>query len=317
MKKTQKKLSKQKILITITLLVFLFSIIKVGTTLASTEPFSITSAEVSAKSSTVDVGSFSFERCKITNNVTFHQVGDSITYKIKVKNNEDTSYTIKSVSDDNENKYISYIYDSYEGTKLNSKEETTFEITEKYVQEIGNMSKRNQSFSVNIIFTLEDEQGNVIETTIPINASSNPKTGDNVGIYGTLATLSLIMLIILSRKNAKRTSNNKDEYYGKHSKKGFKFLSLLIVGTLILPTISKAATNYSLALTVENNIALKDKLIVSYKIDDEKYELTTKYNELITGLENPEKEGYDFEGWLLEDGTVFDIGTAKITDGIT
>ena len=364
MRKTQKKLSKRKLLIPIILLVFLFSIIKVGTALASTDSFSITNVEVSAKSQTVDVENLSFERCKIINNVTFHQVGDSITYKIKVKNNEDTSYTIKSVSDDNENKYISYIYDSYEGTKLNSKEETTFEVTEKYVQEIGEMSKRNQYFSVNITFTLEDEQGNVIETVIPVNTSSNPKTGDNVGMYITTSVASLIMLILLSRKSTVKVSNskikqiktksrkartnarvmnstiqtnefndisnigraartsrtsrkNKGKHYGKHCGKGFKLFSLFIVGALILPTISKAATNYALTITFENNIALKDKLIVSYNIGDEEYNITTRYNELIPGLVDPEIDGYDFDGWKLEDGTDFDPNTTKITDDTT
>ena len=364
MSKVQKKLSKKKLLIPIILILFLFSIFKIGTALASTDSFTITSAEICNKSSTADINSFSFEDCKIINNVTFHQVGDSITYRFTVKNNEETSYTIKSVSDDNENKYISYIYDSYEGTKLNSKEETTFEITEKYVQAIGEMSKRNQSFSVNITFTLEDEQGNVIETTIPVNTSSNPKTGDNVGMYIATSVASLIMLILLSIKRtvsvksskikqiktksrnlrtnasimnctiqtnefndisniekaskARRTSRkHKGKHYGKHSGNGFKLFSLFIVGALILPTIAKATTNYAFAITFENNIALKDKLIVSYTIGDENYNITTRYNELIPGLVDPEIDGYDFVGWELKDGTDFNPDTTKITDDIT
>lgn len=200
MSKVQRKPLKLKILILIILLIFLFSIIKAGITLASINSFEITSAEVSAKSSTVDVHNFSFEKCKINNDITFHQVGDSITYKIKVKNNEDRSYTIKSVKDDNTNRYISYIYEGCEGTKLNSKEETTIEVTEKYIAE-SSISDRNQNLSVNITFTLEDENGNVIDTIIPINTSSNPKTGDNVGVYILIASISFIMLLLLTRKN--------------------------------------------------------------------------------------------------------------------
>ena len=366
MRKTQKKLSKRKLLIPIILLVFLFSIVKVGTAIASTDSFIITNAEVSAKSPTADVNNFSFEKCKIMNDVTFHQVGDLVTYKIKVMNNEETNYTIKSVSDDNdnENKYIKYIYDNYEGTKLNSKDEITFEITEKYVQEIETITKRNQNFSVNIIFTLEDEQGNVIEKVIPVNTSSNPQTGDNVGMYITTSVVSLLLLIFLSRRRTvsvkssktkqiktksrnlsgnarimnstiqtnefndisnigkasrtqKKSKKHSGRHYRKHCGKGLKFFGLILAIAIVFPTISKAVTNHALTITFENKIALKDKLIVSYKIKDANYEIITKYNETVTGLDNPDIDGYDFNGWELEDGTDFDPDTTKITDDTT
>ena len=348
MSKVQKKLSNRKLLIPIILMVFLFSIIKAGIILASTDSFEITSAEVSAKSSTVDVHNFSFEKCKINNDITFHQVGDSITYKIKVKNNDDKSYTIKSVKDDNTNVYISYIYDGCEGTKLNSKEETSIEVTEKYITE-SSISDRNQNFSVNITFTLEDENGNVIDTTIPINTSSNPKTGDNVGVYISIASISFIMLLLLSRKNkisvqraqtsstkrkSRRTRSNARIYEStidndisnvrkktenhrvKHGGKGFKLFSLFIVCALLLPTISKAATEYALTLTFESKVALKDKLIVSYTVDNKNYEIITPYNTKIEGLNDPEIPGYEFDKWEDKNGNEFNPDT-QITDDVT
>lgn len=348
MSKVQKKLSNRKLLIPIILMVFLFSIIKAGIILASTDSFEITSAEVSAKSSTVDVHNFSFEKCKINNDITFHQVGDSITYKIKVKNNDDKSYTIKSVKDDNTNGYISYVYDGCEGTKLNSKDETTIEVTEKYITE-SSISDRNQNLSVNITFTLEDENGNVIDTTIPINTSSNPKTGDNVGVYISIASISFIMLLLLSRKNKisvqqaktssikrksrrkrssariyestigndisnvrKRAGNHKE----KHGGKGFKLFSLFIVCALLLPTISKAATEYALTLTFESKVDLKDKLVVSYTVDNRKYEIITPYNTKIEGLNDPEIPGYEFDKWEDKNGNQFNSDT-QITDDVT
>ena len=313
MSNTLKKISKRKIQILIILLVFMFLIVKIGIAKASTESFIITNAEVLTKSTTTDVNKFSFEKCKIITDVTFHQVGDSITYRIKVKNNEETTYTIKSVSDDNENKYIKYVYDNYEGTKLNSKGETTFEITEKYVQENDDIQKRNQSFSVNITFILEDENGNVIEKTVPVNESSKPQTGDNIMVYITIAVMSLIILIIVS--NIDRLSRiHRDKDNGKHSGKGLKIFSLLIIGTLLLPTISRAATNSDLIITFEKNIALKDKLIVSYTIGNEKYEKIICYNEKITDLTEPEIPGYEFDGWKKEDGTDFDEDIPIIDD---
>ena len=323
MSKVQSKPLKRKFLIPILLLIFLFSTVQAGIILASTDLFEITSVEISAKSSTVDVHNFSFEKLKINNDITFHQVGDSITYKIKVKNNDDRSYTIKSVKDDNTNRYISYIYDGCEGTKLNSKEETTIEVTEKYITE-SSISDRNQNFSVNITFSLEDENGNVIDTSIPINTSSNPKTGDNVGVYILIASISFIMLLLLFRKNKmsvqlEETSSIKRKarrHSVKFGKKGFKLFSLFIVIALLLPTILKAATEYALSITFESKVALKDKLVVSYTIDNRNYEIITPYNTKIEGLNDPEIPGYEFDKWEDENGNEFNPDT-QITDDVT
>ena len=359
MKKIQKGMQARKILIFTVILVFIFSILKVSMTLASSSSFNVTNAEIISKSSTTDVNSFSFAKSEIISDVTFHEVGDSITYKIKIKNNDNERYTIKSISNDNENDYIAYQYNNYEGTKINSKEEVTFELTQKYIQECMDMSDRNQSFSVNFYFTMEDENGNIVEEELPINEPqeeasedilakvvSVPLTGDNIGVYITTATISLIMLVILSQKRtvgksnkkgykhvvnsrAKKVSSselkikkidynsteNKNKNNGKHYGKGFKLFGLLIVLALILPPISKAATARAFVATLKSNIALKDKLLVSFSVDGTENNIIVNYNEKIDKIDNPEKEGYIFSGWKKEDGTKFDFDDA-ITDNI-
>ena len=309
MRKIQKKQTKVKLLIAVILLVFMFSIVKVGISLASIDTFTITSVDVLDKASTADINNFSFEKNKIIKDITFHHVGDYVTYKIKVKNNEETNYTIKSVSDDNESKYISYVYDSYEGTKLNSNDEVTFEITEKYIKEVGDVTNRNQNFSVNITFTLEDEQGNVIETGLPINTSSNPQTGDNIRIYISTAIASFLLLIFVYKK---RTISGK--HYEKHSKKGLKLFSIFVIGILIFPSISKAVNNFEMVIKFENNILLKDRLTFSYTVGDEEITENINYNEKVTNLDEPEKEGYEFTGWKKEDGTKFNPEEPIIDD---
>ena len=333
--RNKKRLSIRKLAIPIVLIVFIFSIFKVGKTLASTDSFKITDVQVSSKSSTAEVKKLTYEKCKVTKDIEFHKVGDSITYSIKVKNNDDKNYVIKSVRDDNKNSYISYEYSSYEGTKLNAGEETTFEITEKYSQENFSMSDRNQSFTVNFTFTLEDESGKTVEKSIAVN----PQTGDNVGPYTATAIASLILLIVLSRKrkvvevskrnstkntriaksnifesnvssvrstrNVQSSKTTRNAKKGKHSGKGFKFFSLILAIAIIFPTISKAADNNSLVITFENNIYLKDKLVVQYEADGKIKEKVVKYNELIGEIEEPTKDGYEFEEWVLEDGTPF------------
>ena len=329
--RNKKKLSIGKLAIPFILIVFIFSIFKVGKTLASTDSFKITDVQVSSKSATSEVKNLTYEKCKVTKDIEFHKVGDSITYSIKVKNNDDKNYVVRAISDDNKNNYITYEYNSCEGTKLNAGEETTFEITEKYSQENSSMSHRNQSFTVNFTFTLEDEKGNVVEEEIKVN----PQTGDNIGPYVATAIASLILLIVLSRRRnvvnassnnvAKSTRvarsstvrNNKttNKQKGKHCGKGFKFLSLILAIVILFPTISKAADNNSLVITFDNNIYLKDKLLVQYEADGKIKEKVVKYNELLGEIEEPTKSGYEFEEWVLEDGSTFDPET-PITDDI-
>ena len=89
MKSKQKKLLIRKLLIMIVLLFFLFSVFKVGKSLAAIDSFIITDAEIMSKSDTTDISNFSFEKCKIKKSVTYYQVGDSITYKVKIRNNDE------------------------------------------------------------------------------------------------------------------------------------------------------------------------------------------------------------------------------------
>ncbi|MBP3255397.1 MAG: InlB B-repeat-containing protein [Clostridia bacterium] len=322
MKSKQKKLLIRKLLIMIVLLFFLFSVFKVGKSLAAIDSFIITDAEIMSKSDTTDISNFSFEKCKIKKSVTYYQVGDSITYKVKIRNNDEKNYKIKSVNDDNKNEYISYLYDNYEGVMINSKDETSIKITERYENTINNISDCIQNFSVNIKFTLEDENGNIVEKTMPINTSSNPETGDNITLYISTSIISFVVLIILSKyKTLKLKSKNsytipkyKARHLGNHVGKGFKIFGFFIACIIVLPAISKAVADFAMVLTFENNIVLKNKLSFSYIIGDTEITENINYNEKITNLDNPEKEGYEFNGWKKEDGTEFNPETPITND---
>ena len=118
-----KKLFNRKIMILIAIFAFMFSLFKVGTTLASIDSFTITDVKIASKTETTEVNSFSFEKCKIVNNIVFHRLGDSITYDIKVKNNDDKKYTIKEIKDDNDNEYNNYYNDQINDKNIEYNEE--------------------------------------------------------------------------------------------------------------------------------------------------------------------------------------------------
>jgi len=297
----------------------LFSIFQIGHAFASTEILSLKNVEIINKSDSVDVSSITYENKTITNDITFHKVGDTVTYRITVKNNENESITIKAINDNNTNEYITYEYDSYAGTILNSNEEKTFNIIVKYSAELTDMLKREQAFSVDFLFNIEDEKGNSKSEEITMNLttnnntditsnqadytdtttaiSSNPKTGDNIGFYIALAALSFVMLIIFLGKN-----------YSKSSKSGRKIFSLFIAVAILLPTISKA-NSMTLNFSLQNSFKLYDKLIVSKEVNGETIYETINYGDTLLEPEKPSKLGYIFKGWYLDDGTEYDFDT--------
>ena len=165
------------------------------------------------------------------------------------------------------------------------------------------ISNRNQAFSVNFYITLVDENGEESQETITIDGSSNPKTGDDIGIYIAMATASVIMLIILSKKKV-----------SKHSGRHKKLYSMIIVGILIVPSVSDAIVIKKLPITLENVVSLQDKLVFTYEVDDTVNEKIIKYNEKIEDIEIPNKEGYRFIGWEKSNGDIWDINVPLTED---
>ena len=299
MKKVPTKFSIRKIIIVLALIVFIISVFKVGVTLASTTALTVTNAEVITNTATAEVRDLKYEGYSVKSKIAFHEVGDSVTYKITIKNNKKGSYTIIDVDDDSLNRFISYEYDNYTGTKLNSGDEITLNITQKYVEAISDLSDRNQNLSVNIILTLEDENGNESQEIIPINNSTSPKMGDDVGVYIATAIAALMVLFVLSKKNMTTRSAKRK---GNH----MKLYSTIILGLLIIPTVSKAVTTMKLSITIDSEVLLRDNLIFTYKIGDEETERVVKYNEKVGELDNPQRNGYTFIRWEKDNGDPFD-----------
>ena len=179
---------KPRLLAILTFIVFLFSMFKVWVAFSMSNLLVLENVSVLAKSETLDEGSVSFAGNKISANaVKFHAVGDYITYCVKIKNDKDENYILKSIHDDNDNGYISYFYEDYKDVKLNAGESFDFIFTETYSKAVEDIQKRQQDFSVNFYFTLKPEKENKKDdnngtetddtSETKINFSKNPLTG--------------------------------------------------------------------------------------------------------------------------------------------
>ena len=362
--KSLTKLTVKKVLIICLLIILSFSVFKIGKAFADTETFSITNVQIIEKSETVEVKDIEFTDNKVISNVVMHEVGDSYTCRITIKNNDETDYTIDSITNSNGNEFIKYEYEDYSGTIMKSNESKDIDITVVYAKEQTDTSNRNLDFSMNFIINIADDEGNEKQEEIEINPATpegiteeetaeekseevlepekaipekiinkiiNPQTGDNVGIYIITAIISSVVLIILSKKKTVKTTvhneiNTKSvakavhstKYIAKHMGKGFKMFGMLLIVGIFVPTISKAFTT-SISIAFENSVQLMSSIVVNIDTDGDGVleEITVRYNELLGELEAPEKEGYIFEGWQLEDGTEFNPEADAITEDIT
>lgn len=292
MKKVKKQLSLKK-LTTITLIaILLFSLIGAFRVYATGDTFTITNVEISEKSETINVKELSFEKAEINSNIIYHKVGDYIKYKITVKNNDRQSYKVASISDNNENEFITYDYSDFQGRELKANESVDLYVTVKYLKEIEDVTKRTQEMNVELNVTLEDETGNVVTEGIKFNGN-NPKTGDPITLYMSTAVISAVVLIILITKGKK----------SKKSYKGKRFYGILLALVLLTPVTVKAAGNV-LTLNFKSVFELNDKVVVTYTnaLTGEEEQKIIKYNEKLPIPEDPEKEGYEFIGWFDENG---------------
>ncbi len=281
---------------------FVTSIISNITAFAAANLFEIQSAELSELSTTAEGSISSFDEAGIVGNVTFHKLGDFAKYTITLKNTDNKDHVIKSITDDNESPYISYIYDQHTNEQINAGENLVFVVVAKYSTTITDVNQRAQANNVKFFIHFTD-----LEEEIPIvpNTGTNPNTGD----YIHFSTLSLVIsaagLTIISIITLK-----------KH-KKASKFIIAGIVTVSAIATTAtvKAAVLESNSFTISTSYDLKDKLVVTYTDKDSNdQELVANYDGP-ANIPDQSKDGYTLTGWEDENSNPVDL-TLPIAEDI-
>jgi len=286
---------------------FVASIFSTTSAFASANLFKIQNAELTELSATAEGSISSFDETSIVSDVTFHQLNDFAKYTITLKNTDSEEYTIESISDDNTSPYITYEYDQHAGEQINAGENLVFVVTAKYTAAVTDTSQRIQANSVKFFIHFTDTNEEIpITPDADVNPSDgvNPKTDDSIYfsiISLIISTTGLIVISIIALK--------------KHKKAG-KFIAIGIVVTAAIATTAtvKAITIETNSLTLSANIALKDRLVVTYTdASGNEHEEIVSYNEPVS-IPNQTKDGYTFTGWVDKDGEPFDIATPITSD---
>jgi hypothetical protein len=272
---------------------FTISLFSITNVLAKTNDLSINEITISDKSETVSGNIISNDDSSINTDITFHQLDDYVIYKIVIKNNN-KDLKIKTISDNNSNEYIEYIYDKHENEVLKKGDTLELEVKAIYSNELTDITKREQS--ANLVLKIDYEQDKEVKSA---NISINPNTNDGIKgsiILVVISSLGIVVGILLYKKN----------------KKIVKVSLVLLTGTLMLPVIVKAIT-YSVSLNLNNNYKIYDKLIVTYNVDGEEDSIIVPYN-TVAGLNTPANGDEIFESWLLDDESKFDISNPIVED---
>ena len=267
----------KKIITFVLVLCTMFSIFKIGNVSASEPTFLLTDVMIDEKSENTEAEVVNYDNESFKVDETFHKVNDYIIYKLTIKNTSNNNYKLKLINDNLGSSNLEYTYDYTEGDVISANSTIEIPVKVTYKKGITDLSKRDQSGEIKIQLFVEDEDGNIVDEDVLVN----PKTGDNIGTYVTTLIISLICFGLINLRNK-------------------KVKTLLIVAMLTTPMIVKAL-DASFVITVTNNAKLYDKMVVTYNINGVKTKKTVSYNGKLEMPEEPNVEGYIFDGWYVND----------------
>ena len=276
------------------------SIIFAVSAFAQTNHFKIQNAELSELSATAEGAISSFNEANIVSNITFHKLNDSAKYTITLKNTDSKNHTIESITDDNENLYISYEYDQHTSEQINADADLVFIVTAKYTTAITDINQRVQINNVKFFIHFDG-----IEEAVSITPDANPNTNDQVIFNVALLIVSAASLTVLGIIALK-----------KH-KKASKFIAIgiIAVAAIAATATAKAITVEANSFTLATNYFLKDRLVVTYiDANGDEHEEAVSYNET-ANIPDQGKDGHTFTGWKDGNDTPVDL-SQPITDDI-
>ena len=278
-----KKISLNAIFTFIFSIMLIFSLLVIFKVNALTKELNIEGVEIVEKSTGVTGDISSSNADEINDTITFHKLNDYVIYKIKITNNLESNIIIKDITDDNTNDYVTYEYDKHQDEELESGKSIDLLIKVKYINELTDLTKRDQISSVKLSINYE-ENGKTNTKEIKLN----PGTNDDIKFHLVLFIASSAGLIIctINRKTNKNSI-----------KKITTIATIVLIST---PIIVKAAT-FNLNLNINTNFKIYDKVIITYTVNnDEEKQIIVPYGSKLEDIDFGFEEGYSVVNWTAE-----------------
>ena len=260
--------------------------------------FKIQDAKLSELSAGATGAISTFDETNIESNVTFHKLDDSAKYTITLKNTDCKDHIIQSITDDNDNPYVSYEYSSYANTLVKAGDSIDFIVTAKYANAVTDKNARAQATNVKFFLKFADIDE-------PEELAIAPNTGDNIMTSVVVLAISAAGLIVCALIAIKRNK--------KHAK---VFVAAIVAVSAVVATASvhaaKVETN---SISITSNYGLYDKVAITWTdANGDEHEEFVPYNEP-ANIPDQIKPGHTFTGWEDENGNPVDL-TEPITDDL-
>ncbi len=265
----------------------LIGIFAAGTVSAAEESQTFTLSNAYIGEWTGGVSAFSFIGNEVKIGLVYHYLNESAEVAFAIKNNSDTDYKIKSVSDTNNNSYVTLDTSGAVGTVVKANSETDVAVKLKYENELENQNERNQRFNADITFVFEK-----YTETEPV---PSPKTGSKS--TGYIIAAAVCALIAVSAV-----------FSGKNGRKCIGMFALVLAVILVMPISADAAEeagegeNITYTVNVSGTVTLSNKIAVTYDYYGDGTVTEVIIIDYLGKIKTPEggdptRDGYTFKGW--------------------
>ena len=258
---------------------------------AASNSLELSDISVLAKSEGVEGTIVKSGETDIEHSITFHKVGDSVDFSVKMTNKDAQKYVVESVAAENDNEYVVYEIGDYSGTIIQENGEFVFTVHEVYKTQLDDLTQRAQAAKVTfrIMFDKKAEEIHV-----------NPKTSDELWTMIAVAVTcaaGLFIAISFIRKNKKALG-----------------VSVVLIAAMVLVPITAIASDNLGEINLIGEYYLNDRVTVKLNIDGEDNEVIVEYGEALPEPERPVKEGWTFIGWKDEEGGDYDFSKPVTED---
>ena len=286
------KSKKERVLL---LILIILSAITIGIVRADTKNIVLDNIAVKDKSGTIVVDP-AIDGNSITSNVIFNQKDDYVTFEVTLRNKEDLSYKIESITDNNTNENIGIEY-KFSEDYIETDQIIKIMIKLSYKSKLINkeqVSLNDLTVTLHMLCEDDDEEKIII---FPITGNEtqeeqgidNPTTKDNVMRYVLVIMIASVGLALIRAKRGKQ---------------GARKTVAIVMIIILVPILALVLARESYSVPIKfTGIVVKGEfetynIIIDQNNDNELIVREIKYGDTLGELPaSPSKKGYNFTGW--------------------
>ena len=282
------------------IILIILSAITIGIVRADTRNIVLDNIAVKDKSGTITVDP-KIEGNKVTSNLVFNQKDDYVTFEVTLRNKEELSYQIDSITDNNKNENIGIEY-KFSEDYIETDQIIKIEIKVSYKSKLINqeqISLDDLTITLNMLCEDDDEEKIIIfpitgNETEEEKSIENPQTRDRVISYVLIVVIATLGLALIRTKRGKQGA--------------IKTITIVLI-MILVPIIALVLARESYSVPIKfTGIVVKGEFEKYNIIINQNNDAGVQIREVTYGQPlgelpaDPIKEGYTFDKWVDKEG---------------